>query len=183
MGPVWDDFFIWLGESLSFFFEKNTRGPGSTKLWGRNTWGTCTYTVYRIYIYTSYISCFFRTIFLRNEICEFLHQWQKTGLIDQKGVNILTSQRLQPPNLGCFSLCFFSRIFSQEFRPWDSIWDFPRYSRRGSGAQDIVCLLGENSLVVFFLWGASEDWKFGYYPIFFCQWQRDEEMRPPQWFL
>ena len=151
MGPVWDDFFIWLGESLSFFLKK-TPGARVPQNFGEGIPGVHVRILICLsYIYTSYISCFFRTIFLRNEICEFLHQWQKTGLIDQKGVNILTSQRLQPPNLGCFSLCFFSRIFSQEFRPWDSIWDFPRYSRRGSGAQDIVCLLGENSLVVFFL--------------------------------
>lgn len=172
--------------SPCLFFWKKHPGPGFHKTLGKEYLGYMyVYQyVYRIYIYIHHIYLvFFRTIFLRNEICELLHQWQKTGLIDQKGVNILTSQRLQPPNLGCFSLCFFSIIFSQEFRPWDSIWDFPRYSRRGSGAQDIVCLLGENSLVVFFLWGASEDWKFGYYPIFFCQWQRDEEMRPPQWFL
>lgn len=134
-----------------FFFEKNTtRVPQNLGEGIRGVHVRILICISYIYIYVIYI------LFFWNNLSEERNLWifapiAFSGLIGQKGLKILTNQRLQPPDLGCFSLCFFSRNFSQEFRPWDSIWDFPRYSRRGSGAQDIVCLLGENSSVVFFL--------------------------------
>lgn len=65
-------FFPLAGGFLVFFWKKH-HPVGSTKPWGRNTWGTCIRYVhmYISYIYTSYIRiyiyiCFFRTTFLKN---------------------------------------------------------------------------------------------------------------------